>query len=121
MSSLSPGFYRPPAGVKMFGVTAHQHKRGAHMTIAKSTGTNDEGTQLVDGKPWDNEPFVTYDDQHLVSFAPNEGLRWQCFYDNPDPMNIKFGESAATNEMCFLWAYYYPSAGHFISFNDCWR
>ena len=120
MSSLTPGFYRPPDGVKVFGLTAHQHKRGTLMTIAKSTGQQDEGQKLVDGAPWDNEPFQRYDDSHLVTFGPNEGLRWQCHYNNPDNKTVKFGESAESNEMCFLWAYYYPSVGHFIS-TECMR
>lgn len=123
LSQLSPGFFAPPAGAKVFGLTAHEHRRGSLMTIAKSSGVNQEGTMLVNGAPWDNEPFVTYDDQHLLSFMPGEGLRWQCSYNNTDPKgtpNVKFGESADSNEMCFFWAYYYPSAGHFIS-TECIR
>lgn len=120
MSALTPGFYRPPDGVKVFGLTAHQHQRGTLMTISKSTGQQDEGTKLLDGAPWDNEPFQRYDDAHLLTFGPNEGLRWQCFYNNPDNKTVKFGESAESNEMCFLWAYYYPSVGHFIS-TECMR
>ena len=53
--------------------------------------------------------------------ASGEGPRWQCSYDNPDQTTYKFGESAQSNEMCFLWAYYFPSVGHFISQTDCWR
>ena len=120
MSQLTPGFFKPPTGTKVFGLTAHQHRRGSLMTISKSTGQQDEGQLLVNGTPWDNEPFVTYDDNHLLTFGPNEGLRWQCNYNNPDNQTIKFGESADSNEMCFLWAYYYPAADHFIS-QECIR
>jgi Copper type II ascorbate-dependent monooxygenase, C-terminal domain len=120
MSSLNPGFYQIPAGIKIFGLTTHQHMRGSLMTIDKSTSSA-AGTNLVMGKPYDNPPFVVYDDAHVLSFAAGEGLRWQCFYDNPDQMTYMFGQSAQSNEMCFLWAYYYPSAGRFISQQDCWR
>ena len=120
MTTLRPGFYSPPAGTKVFGLTAHQHQRGTLMTIGKSTGAPDPGTLLVNGTPWDNEPFIRYDDAHLLTFSGNEGLRWDCTYDNPTNMTFKFGESAATNEMCFMWAYYYPSVGHFIS-QECLR
>ena len=68
----------------------------------------------------DLDRLQRYDDAHLVTFGPDEGLRWQCFYNNPDNKTIKFGESAESNEMCFLWAYYYPSAGRFIS-TECMR
>ena len=115
MSTLSPGFYSPPTGVRVFGLTAHQHRRGTLMTIAKSTGRQDEGQVLVNGQPWDNEPFVKFGDANLLTFTPNEGLRWQCHYNNLDSDTIRFGESADSNEMCFLWAYYFPSVGHFIS------
>jgi len=121
MSSLPPGFYQPPKGVKVFGLTTHQHRRGTLMTLAKSTGANDPGTILVNGQPWDNEPFITYDDSHLLTFADTEGIRWQCNYDNPDAQTVYFGPSAQSNEMCFYWVYYFPSVGHPISYPDCIR
>jgi len=120
MSSLNPDFYQVPSGIKLFGLTTHEHKRGTLMTVDKSSSTA-AGTNLIMGQPFDNPPLLLFDDAHLVSFAPGEGLRWQCFYDNPDPTTYKFGESAQDNEMCFLWAYYFPSVGHFISMGDCWR
>ena len=123
MSALAPGFFKPQnvvPGIKVFGLTAHQHKRGTQMTISKSTSAQDEGTLLVDGQPWDNEPFITYDDNHLLTFSGEEGLRWQCRYNNPDNFVVKFGESAESDEMCFLWAYYYPSAGRFV-LQECLR
>lgn len=122
-SSLSPGFFKPQnvvPGIRLFGLTAHQHKRGTQMTISRSTSAQDEGELLVDGRPWDNEPFVTWDDDHLLTFGPDQGLRWQCHYNNPDNFVVKFGESAATDEMCFLWGYYFPSAGHFV-LQECLR
>ncbi len=113
MSSLSPGFWKPPAGVKVFGLTTHEHKRGTLMTVDKSTSTA-AGTNLTMGQPYDNPPFVVYGDDNLLTFGPNEGFRWQCFYDNTTNMTYKFGQSAEDNEMCFFWAYYFPSVGHFI-------
>ena len=120
MSSLPPAFYAVPAGIKMFGLTTHEHSRGSLMTVDKSTSTA-PGTNLTMGTPWDNPPFVVWDTAHVVTFNPGEGLRWQCNYDNPTTNTYYFGESGLTNEMCFFWAYYYPSVGHFISMNDCWR
>jgi hypothetical protein len=121
MSTLNPGFYQPPAGTSMFGLTTHQHARGTLMTVAKSTGASDTGQLLTNGTPYNNEPFVIYTAPNLLTFAPNEGLRWQCFYDNTTSQTFKFGQSAANNEMCFLWGYYYPAANHFISEYDCWQ
>jgi hypothetical protein len=114
-TTLPPGFYKPPAGIKVFGATTHEHKRGSGMTLAKSTGTNDPGMVLSTGMPYDNPPFVVYNDSNLLSFAPGEGFRWQCSYQNNSQMTYYFGQSAQDNEMCFFWAYYYPSVGHFIN------
>jgi hypothetical protein len=114
MSSLNPGFYKPPAGVKIFGLTTHEHKRGTLMTIDRSTSSA-AGQNLTMGTPYDNPPFEVYGNSNLLTFAPGEGFRWQCFYDNPTNTTYKFGQSAEANEMCFFWAYYYPSVGHFIS------
>jgi hypothetical protein len=123
VTDLDPGFFQPQMivpGIKMFGLTAHQHRYGTQMTIAKSTGLDDPGSLLVDGRPWDNEPFITWGDDDLVTFGPKEGLRWQCHYNNTTQSTVMFGESAATDEMCFFWGYYYPSAGHFV-LEECQR
>ena len=73
---------------------------------------------------------VVRGDNDLITFAANEGFRWQCHYDNPDQTTIYWGESAADNEMCYFCAYYFPSVGHFISGNPmdqksymagCWQ
>jgi len=122
MSMTSPAFWKVPAGIKLFGVTTHEHKRGTLMTVDKSSSTA-AGTNLIMGQPYDNPPLVLFDDAHLVSFNSGEGLRWQCFYDNPDSTTYHFGESGQSNEMCFYWAYYFPSVGHFISGSDigCWQ
>jgi hypothetical protein len=119
MTTLPAGFYAPPAGIKVFGLTTHEHKRGSLMTIDKSTSTA-PGANLVMGTPYDNPPFVIYRDNDLLTFGANEGLRWQCEYNNTTTTTYYFGQSAQSNEMCFLWAYYYPSVGHFIS-RECWR
>ena len=111
-------FIESQSGVPQ-AIQAHQHRRGTQMTLSKSTSTADPGTLLVDGQPWDNPPFVTYGDDNLLTFGEKEGIRWECFYDNPDPQTVYFGQSAEKNEMCFWWGYYYPSVGKVISYPDC--
>jgi hypothetical protein len=110
---LPAGFWKPPAGIKVFGLTTHEHKRGSLMTVDKSTSAM-PGTNLTQGMPYDNPPFKVWDDSSLVTFAANEGFQWQCHYNNTGSMTYYFGQSAEDNEMCFFWAYYYPSVGHFI-------
>lgn len=118
-STLPAAFYRPPDGIKVFGLTTHQHKRGTLMTVDRSTSSA-PGENLTMGQPYDNPPFRIWTDPNLLTFGPGEGFRWQCSYDNPTSKTYYFGQSAEDNEMCFLWAYYYPSVGHFIT-QECLR
>jgi hypothetical protein len=127
--TLDPGFYGGGNDIdltklKIFAFTSHEHRLGSNVTIAKSTSASDPGTQLYENKSWDQPPLQAFDDNHLLTFQPGEGLRWQCSYDSldaspPPTMTTPFGLSAVSNEMCFIWAYYYPSAGRFIGTGDC--
>jgi len=91
------------------------------MTLAKSTSASDTGTLVDNGTPYDNPPFVIYNDPNLLTFSATEGIRWQCAYNNTTTQTFTFGQSAVSNEMCFFWGYYYPAADHFLSQQDCWR
>jgi hypothetical protein len=41
------------------------------------------------------------------------GFRFTCEWNNTSGQSVGFGESA-NDEMCFFWAYYYPSQGAFV-------
>ena len=43
-------------------------------------------------------------------------MRFSCQYDNKSSQSVGFGESA-NDEMCFFWAYYYPSQGSKVCFH----
>jgi hypothetical protein len=127
--TLNPGFYGGGGDVdfsklKVFAFTSHEHHLGAEVTISKSTSASAPGTQLFDNTDWEHPPLQTYDDAHLLTFGAGEGFRWQCSYDSLDAsprptMTTYFGLSAISNEMCFIWAYYYPSVGRFVGPSDC--
>jgi hypothetical protein len=126
-TSLPIGFYGGGGDVdftklNVFAFTSHTHRRGIDVKVWKSTGTTAGATPLYDNTSWDNPPLQTYPDNSLLTFKASEGFAWQCTYDTTaDSAPVCFGESAALNEMCFIWAYYYPSVGRFISTNDCWN
>jgi hypothetical protein len=44
------------------------------------------------------------------------GLSYQCEWNNATDDVVEFGEGV-NDEMCFLWAYYYPSVG--VGFDVC--
>jgi hypothetical protein len=52
----------------------------------------------------------------VFNVPTNGGFRFQCDYNNTSSNTITFGESA-TKEMCFFWAYYYPSKGAKVCFH----
>lgn len=112
--------------IKVFGMTSHEHWTGKEGQIWKAANSSDASNRVYDNTQWDAPPLKVFDDAHLLTFNPGEGLRWQCSYDTQDAMPqptsaVKFGESARTNEMCFVWFYYFPSAGKFIGPGDCWQ
>ena len=108
--------------LKVFAFTTHEHHRGLDVKIWKSTSSNPMATQLLDNPDWANPQLKVLDTANVLSFQAGEGLAWQCTYNtSSDTSKVCFGESGATNEMCFIWAYYYPSVGRFISTGDCWN
>jgi hypothetical protein len=119
--TLDPGFFKGGPKVDLttltiFALTGHEHHLGDTVTVAKSTSKTDPGTMLYKSTNWDNAPMLIFDDAHLLKFGAGEGFRWQCSYNSmdavPKPTEVtKFGQSAITNEMCFVWAYYFPSVG----------
>ena len=60
----------------------------------------------------------SYADATSFTFGAGEGfaLAVHLRHGRRDatPTQVCFGESA-NDEMCFIWAYYYPSVGHFVS------
>ena len=107
--------------LKFFAFTSHEHHRGTDVKIWKSSSTNvSAATQLYDNTSWNNPPLTVLPDNQLLTFGAGEGFAWQCHYDTRmDTNKVCFGESA-NDEMCFIWAYYYPSVGRFIAGQDCW-
>ena len=100
--------------VNVFAITGHTHQWGTNVEITKSTSAGDEGTWLYPGeKPfvWSEAPVVNFDPP--VTFGANDGFRFRCTWENNSGSSVGFGESA-NQEMCFLWAYYYPSKGYTI-------
>ena len=108
--------------LNIFAFTSHEHHRGTDVKIWRATSHDVSSAEMIyDNTSWNNPPLKVLPDDQLLHFGANEGFAWQCSYDSSaDTSQVCFGESAVTNEMCFIWAYYYPSVGRFIAENDCW-
>ena len=106
-------FLKMPAvlsNANIFAITGHTHKMGTDMQVNYSSGFQMPTTSVY--KPsifkWD-EPDTTFATPPF-KIPANGGFDFQCSYNNTSGASVKFGESA-NEEMCFFWAYYYPSVG----------
>jgi hypothetical protein len=97
-----------------FALTGHEHKLGTNVQVSVVNSSTDSGMSVYDVPNWSwNEPKTVV---HAPPFTvpANGGFRFTCKWHNPntDPAApaVHFGESA-NDEMCFFWAYYYPSHG----------
>jgi hypothetical protein len=109
-------FHPVPTGVKVFGLTGHTHALGTNVEIEKATTRTDPGLSVYppEGRPFD------WAEAPIAHFEPpldfeGDGFRFRCSWNNTTQRDAHFGESA-TQEMCFFWAYYYPSQGVLIRF-----
>lgn len=104
------------AGINIFAITGHEHQWGIDVQVSLATGADDEGTSIYapENFLWD-EPETTYHDPP-VQLPEDGGFRFSCSWQNFSDEEVGFGESV-NDEMCFFWAYYYPSQGAKVCFH----
>ena len=117
--AASPGttgvlFQPGNAGTKAFALTTHQHRLGTRFRVWASERDGDTAAPpIAETLDWSNPPLYRLEPE--ISFNGENGLSFQCDWENPTDQLITFGESAL-QEMCFLWMYYYPSVGFDVRF-----
>jgi hypothetical protein len=114
--SLGPIYFQVPAmfaGAKFFGITGHTHQWGTNVTVATSPSETGADTPVYDVQDWNwDEPATVYADPPF-EIPSGGGFRFTCEWNNLSSQAVGFGESA-NDEMCFFWAYYYPSVGAYV-------
>jgi hypothetical protein len=103
------------AGAKFFAITGHTHKHGLSVAVSTATSSTGTRTSVYAPSPFEwSEPETTV---HRPEFSVPDGLQSgfdiKCSYHNTSNTTVRFGESA-NDEMCFFWAYYYPSKGSHV-------
>ena len=68
----------------------------------------------VPGWQWSEPKTEVFETPFTV--PDNGGFQFTCSWNNTTGEEISFGESANA-EMCFFWAYYYPSKGARVCFH----
>jgi Copper type II ascorbate-dependent monooxygenase, C-terminal domain len=118
-ATLGPSFLPMPeslTGINVFAITGHQHQWGTNVQVSLSGAPDDEGSPVYapENFQWD-EPENIYHDPP-IEVADGSGFRFTCSWRNMSNETVGFGESV-NDEMCFFWAYYYPSKGAKICFH----
>ncbi len=111
--TLGPVFFALPTGFEsanFFAITGHEHKLGTNVTVSTQASATASPVPVYDvpGWLWSEPATVTHDPPFTV--PAGGGFQFTCDWDNTTTSTVTFGESA-NNEMCFFWAYYYPSVG----------
>jgi hypothetical protein len=94
----------------IFAITGHEHQLGTGVTVNVAPSASGPFTPVY------NPPNFTWNEpptqQQNPDFAvpAGGGFDFTCTWFSNNGQTVKFGEKA-TNEMCFFWAYYWPSQG----------
>jgi len=100
-----------------FALTGHEHQLGTNVQVAVAASATDPGTMVYDVPNWIWSEPATIEHQPAFTVPSGGGFRFTCKWHNSNPdanaPPVVFGESA-TDEMCFFWAYYYPSHGSHV-------
>lgn len=92
-----------PKDVNVFTAASHMHKHGVHF-VAR----DDEGQLLYETNEWaEPEPWLFKPPRQLKA---GTSIHIHCDYKNDSSVNLSFGESAASNEMCIFAGSYFPAA-----------
>jgi Copper type II ascorbate-dependent monooxygenase, C-terminal domain len=112
-TTLGPIYFPLPsdyAGAQFFAITGHEHHLGTNVTVSTATGPTDTGTSVYDVPGWLWSEPTTVQSNPPFTVPSGGGFNFTCSWNNTTDATVKFGESA-NDEMCFFWAYYYPSQG----------
>ena len=106
-------WHRTLSGIRIFGLTSHTHHFGVLSTISQANNATpanhaaaNDVRELHRSTNWSDPPFTTFDPP--LTLPSGDGLHLVCNDNNTSANRVGFGESF-NEEMCFLWAYYYPA------------
>jgi hypothetical protein len=91
-----------PPDAKFYFVSTHTHRQGVRAFV------KDGAAMVFDTTNWSEPGEVTWS-VPFFSFKTGN-LSYQCDYNNPNGYRIKYGDSAATDEVCMAIGYYFPAS-----------
>jgi len=95
-----------PKDINLIAQTGHYHFRGRRFsTFDWYNGVR--GEEIYHHEGYADPIFLEYKPPLLV--PAGHGLEWECYWENPNDVEYKFGPFTDTNEHCNLFAFYYPT------------
>ncbi|MEM7433713.1 MAG: hypothetical protein AAF436_01080 [Myxococcota bacterium] len=118
LHTVGPTYIRIPErfnGVNYFAITGHEHQWGTNVFVEAVPDAVSPGTPVYDvvNFRWDEPETVTHDPPFQL--PDGGGFNLTCDWNNQSGSRVEFG-TGVDDEMCFFWAYYYPSQGPLVLF-----
>lgn len=107
-------------GARFFAITGHTHKLGLSVEVGTASAPTGAVTPVYAPNSflW-SEPATTMH-QPEFTLPDGGGFDFRCRWYNSTTQTVTFGESAS-DEMCFFWAYYFPSNGSHVCAHATYR
>jgi hypothetical protein len=96
-----------PNPIQMFAQTGHYHFRGKRFHTYR-WDNGGRGELLYTHEDYADPKFEVY--APALQFDAGQGLEWECYWENPNDVEYKFGPFTDINEHCNYFAFYYPTA-----------
>ncbi len=100
----------------IFAITGHEHHLGTNVQVNVAPSKDGPMTPVYNPNPFLWTEPVTQVQSPDFSVPVGGGFDFTCDWTNQTASPVSFGESA-TQEMCFFWAYYWPSQGSKVCFH----
>jgi hypothetical protein len=101
---------------RFFAITGHTHHYGLDVTVSTAATSGGERTSVYAPSQFEWAEPETATHRPEFKLPDGGGFDIKCSYHNTSNDTVRFGESA-NDEMCFFWAYYYPSKGSHVCVN----
>jgi hypothetical protein len=95
-----------PKDITLFAETGHYHFRGKRFSTFRWDGS--PGEEIYHHAGYDDPLFLVHTPP--LDFAAGQGLQWECFWENPNDIEYRFGPFTDINEHCNFFGFYYPTA-----------
>lgn len=94
--------------IGLLTMSSHFHQRGKRATAELLRKDASAPKLLYENTSWDDPTVTQFED--AIRVGEGDTIRFSCHYQNDDPVEVRYGPSA-TDEMCFVFGYYFPKVG----------